>query len=256
MFYIIIPNSVTTIDYYTFHDCSSLTSVTIPNSVTSIGQQAFEWCTSLTSFIIPNSVTTIGDGAFKGCSGLSSVNIGSCVKSIGAKAFAQCPEIHEVYCYAENVPTISSDTFEDSYYIKWATLYVPESSVELYKASAWSQFGNIVGITGETVSDKCEKPTITLLANGKIKVECTTEGATCFTNITASNAEPLTDGEINLTTPLTVYTVTAYATADGYADSDVATVTFRWEKTEGDMNGDGQVNISDVIQLVNIILQQ
>ena len=101
---------------------------------------------------------------------------------------------------------------------------------------------------------KCETPTITLIGNGKIKVECATKDATCVTNITASNAEPLTSGEISLH-PLTIYTVTAYATADGYADSDTATATFRWEKKEGDMNGDGTINIADVIQLVNIILQ-
>ena len=161
-----------------------------------------------------------------------------------------------MYCYAKDVPTISNDTFEDSYYIKWATLYVPESSVDLYKASAWSQFGNIVGITGGNEGERCEKPVITLLANGKIKVESATEGATCVTNITASNAEPLSDGEISLNTPLIVYTITSYATKEGYDDSEVATATFRYEKAEGDMNGDGMLNITDVIHLVNMILGQ
>ena len=202
-------------------------------------------------------MTSIGNNAFEGCNNLATVNIGNGIESIGSKAFAQCTELKDVYCYAVNVPTISSDTFQDTNYIKWGTLYVPEESVELYKKSVWSQyFGSIVGITGENGGEKCEKPTITFLANGKIKVESATEGATCVTTITASNAEPLTDSEINLSTPLTVYTVTAYATANGYADSDVATATFRWEKTANDINGDGVVNISDVIQLVNIILQQ
>ena len=44
-----IPDSVTTIEYATFDDCSSLTSVTIPDSVTTIGTQAFRGCSSLTS---------------------------------------------------------------------------------------------------------------------------------------------------------------------------------------------------------------
>ena len=57
-----------------------------------------------------------------------------------------------------------------------------------------------------------------------------------------------------MNTPLIVYTVTSYATAEGYEDSEVATSTFRWEKTEGDMNGDGMVNIIDVVKLVNMIL--
>ncbi|MDY4514774.1 MAG: leucine-rich repeat domain-containing protein, partial [Paludibacteraceae bacterium] len=59
-----LPNSVTTIGYYAFWDCSSLTSITIPNSVTSIGSGAFYNCSSLTSITIPNSVTSIGENAF------------------------------------------------------------------------------------------------------------------------------------------------------------------------------------------------
>ena len=39
-------------------------SVTIPNSVTTIGYCTFRDCTSLTSVTIPDSVTTIGGGGF------------------------------------------------------------------------------------------------------------------------------------------------------------------------------------------------
>ena len=43
------------------------TSITIPNSVTSIGYGAFSNCSSLTSVTIPNSVTSIRDYAFESC---------------------------------------------------------------------------------------------------------------------------------------------------------------------------------------------
>ena len=55
----VIPNSVISIEDYTFYGCSGLTSVTIPNGVTSIGDYAFYNCSSLTSVTIPNSVTSI-----------------------------------------------------------------------------------------------------------------------------------------------------------------------------------------------------
>ena len=74
-----IPNSVTSIQGWTFSHCSSLTSVTIPNSVTYIGDGAFYGCSELTSITIPNSVTSIGDDAFSSCRGLTSVHISDLV---------------------------------------------------------------------------------------------------------------------------------------------------------------------------------
>ena len=85
-----IPNSVTTIGYRAFYNCTGLTSIAIPNSVTSIVKEAFYHCSGLTSVTIPNSVTSIGDFAFDSCSGLTSITIGNSVKSIGDFAFDSC----------------------------------------------------------------------------------------------------------------------------------------------------------------------
>ena len=61
-----IPNSVTSIYFAAFSNCSGLTGVTIPNSVKIIGPEAFKDCQNLTSVTIPNSVTTIHQDAFSG----------------------------------------------------------------------------------------------------------------------------------------------------------------------------------------------
>ena len=85
-----IPNSVTTIGYRAFYNCTGLTSIAIPNSVTSIGDCAFVGCSGLTSITIPNSVTSIGVQAFYHCFGLTSITIPNSVTSIEVGAFQAC----------------------------------------------------------------------------------------------------------------------------------------------------------------------
>ena len=64
---IVIPDSVTEIDYSAFKGCTSLQQIVIPDSVTEIGENAFNGCTSLQQIVIPDSVTKIGKNAFWRC---------------------------------------------------------------------------------------------------------------------------------------------------------------------------------------------
>ena len=99
---LIIPNNVTAINNYAFHNCSGLTSVTIPHSVTHIGSSAFEGCSGLTSVTIPHSVTHIDYGAFSSCSGLTSVAIGSDLRDYSG-GFRDCNSITEVIFHCKKV---------------------------------------------------------------------------------------------------------------------------------------------------------
>ena len=131
---VVIPDSVTTIDYEAFRNCSSLTSVTILASVTSIGSSAFSDCSGLesvyisdlaawcniefeaysanplnngaklylngspvTDLVIPNGVKSINSYAFYNCSSLTSVTILASVTSIGSSAFSDCSGLESVY---------------------------------------------------------------------------------------------------------------------------------------------------------------
>ena len=90
---IYIPDSVTTIDMYAFYNCSSLTRIDIPHSVTSIGDSAFQGCSSLTHIDIPRGVTRIGIGTFWGCSSLTNIDIPDSVTKIEMCAFYQCSSL-------------------------------------------------------------------------------------------------------------------------------------------------------------------
>lgn len=59
-----LPNSITTIEEFTFHRCPLLSSVEILDGVTSIGTWAFTANVSLTKLKIPSSVTYIDIRAF------------------------------------------------------------------------------------------------------------------------------------------------------------------------------------------------
>jgi formylglycine-generating enzyme required for sulfatase activity len=71
---------VTSIGDWAFSGCS-LTSVTIPDSVTSIGYAAFRECSGLTSVTIGNGVTSIDQSAFSDCTGLVNVTFQSTITS-------------------------------------------------------------------------------------------------------------------------------------------------------------------------------
>ena len=106
-----IPNSVTSIGYSAFADCSNLTSLTIPDSVTSIGDRAFLGCSSLTSLKIPDSVTSIGDRAFAGCENITSLTIPNSVTSIGDRAFEGCKSLTSL-TIPNSVTSIGDRAFE------------------------------------------------------------------------------------------------------------------------------------------------
>ena len=114
-----IPNSVTSIEDWTFFRCSSLTSVTIPDNVTSIGDYAFAGC-GLRNVTIGNSVTSIDSYAFYSCHSLTSVTIPDSVTSIGYRAFGGCSSLTSV-TIPDSVISIYNSAFEDCSSLKRIT---------------------------------------------------------------------------------------------------------------------------------------
>ncbi len=205
-----IGNGVTSIADVAFYGCTGLTSITIPNSVTSIGYAAFNGVKHITytggatgspwgavavngfvdgdfvfsddkktqlaayvgnggSVIIPDGVTSIGEWAFMECT-LTSITIGNGVTSIGEMAFYDCTGLTSMT--VEATPPPYSSNIVSNYNIP---LYVPEESVDAYKAAdEWKKFTNIQAIpaTGvnEAAAEKSEVKKI-IDRNGIIYIE-------------------------------------------------------------------------------------
>ncbi len=241
-----IPSSLTAIGSSVFLNCSSLTSIEIPSSVTSIGENAFASCSALTSITIPNSVTSIGDFAFADCDQLRTLFIGSGVSSIGNYAFGGILELTDVYCYAENVPTTNSHAFEESNF--GATLHVPTASAQAYsRTEPWTYFATVeAGVEIE----KCATPTIAFV-DDKLSFTCATEGVQYVYSMSSDDIRTNDDNDNALSTR---FRVSVYATKEGHANSDVATIDITYSGQKGDVNGDGKITISDAVGIVDIIL--
>lgn len=139
-------SSLSRIEERAFYNCYNLDSIIFSDAITDIGSFAFANCSSLKTLEIPNSVSGIGGGAFYGCTNLEKIVLGKNIKTIGIEAFANCNQLLQVKCLAKSVPSLSSNTFADSY-IEYATLYVPESSINDYKiVETWCKFGTILPI--------------------------------------------------------------------------------------------------------------
>lgn len=126
-------------------------SSSIPTTVTTIGKKAFYSCYGLFSMTIPNNVTGIGAEAFSCCWKLQSILLGENVSHLDCCVFSECPNLISFYCFMEEVPSTVDNTFGDnSHNINNATLYVPETAIDKYRAaSPWNQFGEIKSLSGE-----------------------------------------------------------------------------------------------------------
>jgi hypothetical protein len=142
-----ISNSVITVGYYAFYDCSGLTTITIGNSVETIDSLAFEGCSGLTDVIIPNSATFIGYYAFSDCSGLTTITIGNSVETIGYYAFYGCSGLTTVTNMNPVPQDINNKYVLGDVNTDDLTLRVPASAVEAYRTvPVWKDFGTIIAI--------------------------------------------------------------------------------------------------------------
>lgn len=152
----------------TMRNCPELTTLVTGENVTRIGKRALENCKKLAHFSGRPTLKTIDDKAFYGCESFNSINFSNdpvedigedafaycknmtkavlpaTLKNIGSGGFYKCTALTSITCLATVPPTCAKDNVFYSLDTKSCTLYVPEASINAYKAAfVWKEFFNI-----------------------------------------------------------------------------------------------------------------
>lgn len=132
----------TAIGNYAFYMCMSLRGpLTIPNTVTTLGTYAFSYCVSLEGITLPTNSTlkTINDYCFRYCFALKSITIPSQFTTFKQYAFGSCYSLREI-TLPSNMTSVPTYLFQQAYGLSY--LSIP-SNVTTIEANA---FNNCAGL--------------------------------------------------------------------------------------------------------------
>lgn len=130
----VIPAACTEIGESAFFN-TRFTTITVLGAVKTIGTQAFT-SASFSSITFPEGLETVSDFAFGNNTKLVEVDFPSTLSSIGFLPFQGSTKLAKVTCRATTPPSVGMFLSVSN-----ATLYVPEASVDAYKANSnWKQF--------------------------------------------------------------------------------------------------------------------
>ena len=210
----------------------SVTYGDISYPVTSIGDEAFGSCSGLTSVTIPNSVTEIGSGAFDACSGLTSIKVESG---------------NSVYDSHENCNAII-ETATNTLISGCKNTIIPFSVTSI----GWYAFSGCSGLTSVTIPNS-----VTSIGDWAFT------GCSGLTRIDAyPNPEKVkvsTGGNVFYDVPKygTLHVLPKYLSAYRTTSPWKGFTNIKGDLTEIgeiDINLDGEVDVTDVTTLMNMIL--
>ena len=126
----------------TFKGCSGLKSLSILKA-SKLDASTFDGCNAIETLVLPYEWGADFKMALSGTTQLRTLYIGENTASIPNKTFVNNKNLFEIYSNATTPPSIGTATFGSETY-SYATLYVPQGSVDAYKAATgWSKFEDI-----------------------------------------------------------------------------------------------------------------
>ena len=170
-------------------------------------------------------MTSIGDGAFSGCSGLTSIIIGNGVTSIGKYAFCECSSL--------------------------TSIIIPNSVTSIGESAFWGCsgltsiiIGNGVTSIGDGAFYDCPwvRSIVSLIEKPfNIQGRDLFEDPVFSSNVCVNAILYVPDG-----------TIGKYKAMEGWKEF----LHIEEINTKGDVNGDGLVNVTDIVATVNYIMEK
>ena len=146
---LVIPGSVTSIEYDAFYGCGFDGTLTLSANLTSLGSEAFYNCGFTGELVIPDKLTALNSRVFSGMSGITSLVIGESVTSIYTadsgyngstySALYGMTGVTEVTFTGLTVPTMNRDWSPFYSMSKLETVYVPAGAYNSY-VSAYTKY--------------------------------------------------------------------------------------------------------------------
>ena len=231
-----IPEGTTAIAGGAFENCANVMSVSIPDTVRTIGERAFSGCGKLTECVIPDGVETLGEYAFNWCVALQKVYIPDSVTYIGNHAFVGCAGLIQIRL-PKNISRIENAVFKGCSSL--SRIQLPSSVKEIGNQA----FYGCISLTEFTL-----RSTVASIGSDTFK------NCSSLHKVTVYNEScKIADSSDTIASGAVIYGFRE-STAQIYAQSyerQFVVVSY----IAGDVNGDGEVNISDATALLSIYAQ-
>lgn len=245
-----------------FNGCTSLENVKVGDAARVLENGAFQGCSSIKSINLP-AVALIYPKAFMGCTGLQTVTLGQYIRTIQADAFNGCTGMKRMYVYSELPPACEASTFTNVPVI--TDIHVVKGTRSLYvKDDVWNKFAVFIDdlSADETPEDAKVELSAIGIENGSLRLNLGQQLKITVTVTPQSAADGLTwkssdsavasvDRNGNVSAIAEGSAVITVTTSTGISASVTVTVI---NGKPGDVNGDGELTVADVITLSNYLI--